>query len=86
MIHFLCFYLLGDDFLYNKMHIFAYPASEGCGGSGYMGKGVLKAVSNVNDVIGPMIKGMDPTKQTEIDEVRRRTSPPFTPWDPWRAT
>jgi enolase len=34
-----------------------------------MGKGVLKAVANVNNVLGPMLKGMDPTQQTAIDEV-----------------
>jgi len=34
-----------------------------------MGKGVLKAVANVNDIIGPMIKGMDPTKQEEVDKM-----------------
>jgi len=33
----------------------------------YMGKGVLKAVANVNDVIRPRMIGMDVTKQREID-------------------
>jgi enolase len=33
----------------------------------YGGKGVLKAVKNVNTVIAPKLKGMDPTKQKEID-------------------
>lgn len=33
----------------------------------YMGKGVLKAVSNVNDIIAPEILGMDATSQEEID-------------------
>jgi enolase len=33
----------------------------------YGGKGVLKAVSNVNDVIAPRVIGMDPTRQSEID-------------------
>ncbi|KAK9058830.1 hypothetical protein SSX86_023673 [Deinandra increscens subsp. villosa] len=33
----------------------------------YMGKGVSKAVSNVNTVIGPAIAGKDPTDQTGID-------------------
>lgn len=32
------------------------------------GKGVLKAVENVNDVIGPKLIGMDPTQQAEIDK------------------
>jgi enolase len=34
----------------------------------YMGKGVLKAVENVNKKIAPVVLGMDPTKQKEIDE------------------
>lgn len=33
----------------------------------YGGKGVLKAIKNVNTVIAPKLKGMDPTKQKEID-------------------
>jgi len=33
-----------------------------------MGKGVLKAVANVNDVIGPKLVGMDPCSQAEIDK------------------
>ncbi len=33
----------------------------------YMGKGVLKAVNNVNTIISPALKGWDPVKQTEID-------------------
>ncbi|AQL02254.1 Enolase 1 [Zea mays] len=37
------------------------------GGSDYLGKGVLKAVSNVNNIIGPAIVGKDPTEQVEID-------------------
>jgi enolase len=39
------------------------------GGSRYKGKGVLKAVENVNKVIGPAIMGMDPSKQVEIDNL-----------------
>jgi enolase len=35
----------------------------------YEGKGVLKAVANVGDVIGPKIKGIDATKQREIDQI-----------------
>jgi len=35
----------------------------------YGGKGVLKAVANVNEVIGPKIIGMDPTRQAEIDRL-----------------
>ena len=33
----------------------------------YLGKGVKKAVKNVNDVIGPAIEGMPATDQVEID-------------------
>ncbi len=33
----------------------------------YLGKGVLKAVENVNKVIAPKIAGMDPRKQKQID-------------------
>jgi len=33
----------------------------------YMGKGVSKAVENVNKIIGPAIIGIDPRKQKEID-------------------
>lgn len=33
----------------------------------YGGKGVLKAVSNVNQILGPAITGMDPISQLEID-------------------
>ncbi|PIA49970.1 hypothetical protein AQUCO_01300600v1 [Aquilegia coerulea] len=37
------------------------------GGSDYLGKGVSKAVQNVNAIIGPALIGKDPAKQTEID-------------------
>ncbi|XP_020208836.1 enolase, partial [Cajanus cajan] len=37
------------------------------GGSDYLGKGVLKAVENVNKIIAPALVGKDPTKQTELD-------------------
>ncbi|MDD5270333.1 MAG: phosphopyruvate hydratase [Candidatus Omnitrophica bacterium] len=33
----------------------------------YMGKGVLKAVANVDDFIAPKVKGMDAFKQKELD-------------------
>jgi enolase len=33
----------------------------------YGGKGVLKAVDNVNDLLGPAIEGLDATAQREID-------------------
>jgi len=35
----------------------------------YGGKGVRKAVANVNDVIGPKLRGMDPARQAEIDRL-----------------
>ena len=38
------------------------------GGKRWGGMGVLKAVGNVNNIIGPALKGMDATKQREIDE------------------
>ncbi len=38
------------------------------GGSRYCGKGVLKAVQNVNEVIAPAIVGMDATQQRAIDK------------------
>jgi len=34
----------------------------------YGGKGVLKAVAAVNDVLGPAIEGLDATAQREVDE------------------
>ena len=33
----------------------------------YGGKGVLKAVANVNEAIAPRLVGMDPSRQSEID-------------------
>lgn len=38
------------------------------GGDRYGGKGVLKAIKSVNELIGPKITGMDCTNQKEIDE------------------
>ncbi len=38
------------------------------GGTAFMGKGVSKAVKNVNDFIAPELIGMDASKQTELDE------------------
>ena len=35
----------------------------------YLGKGVLTAVSNVNNIIAPKLLGRDPTKQAEIDRL-----------------
>ncbi|KAI4371351.1 hypothetical protein MLD38_019597 [Melastoma candidum] len=37
------------------------------GGSDYLGKGVSKAVNNVNKIIAPALIGKDPTDQTAID-------------------
>jgi enolase len=48
------------------------------GGSRYMGKGVLKAVENVNTVIAPAILGKDETQQTELDNVRGVAGPAHT--------
>merc|ERR1711874_210213 len=38
-----------------------------------LGKGVLKAVANVNDVIAPKLVGMDVTKQKAIDKMMVET-------------
>jgi len=47
----------------------AYEAVElRDGGDRYLGKGVLKAVANVNDVLGPALKGMNPVDQQKIDD------------------
>ena len=37
----------------------------------YLGKGVLKAIANINDVIGPALiaKNIDVTKQSEVDQI-----------------
>ncbi|XP_059305987.1 enolase [Lycium ferocissimum] len=37
------------------------------GGSDYLGKGVSKAVNNVNSIIGPALIGKNPTDQTALD-------------------
>lgn len=34
-----------------------------------IGKGVLKAVANINEIIAPQLIGHDPTKQTEADQL-----------------
>ncbi|MEM3514739.1 MAG: phosphopyruvate hydratase [Candidatus Hadarchaeum sp.] len=39
------------------------------GGKRYRGRGVLKAIKNINAVIGPKLIGMDVTRQREIDEL-----------------
>lgn len=38
------------------------------GGTAFMGKGVLNAVKNVNDVIAPALIGLDADDQTDLDE------------------
>jgi enolase len=35
----------------------------------YLGKGVLQAVENVNEIIAPEVVGMDATRQVEIDQL-----------------
>ncbi|MCQ2581651.1 MAG: phosphopyruvate hydratase [Alphaproteobacteria bacterium] len=37
------------------------------GGNDFMGKGVLKAVKNINEIIAPALIGMDACQQSEID-------------------
>lgn len=37
----------------------------------YLGKGVLKAVENINTLIAPALKGMNPVNQKEIDDKMR---------------
>ena len=39
------------------------------GGSRYMGKGVLKAIAAVNDIIGPALIGKDPAEQNALDDL-----------------
>jgi enolase len=39
------------------------------GGTRLGGMGVRKTVDNVNNIIGPVLKGRDATKQREIDEI-----------------
>jgi len=38
-------------------------------GKRYKGKGVLKAVENVNEIIGPKLKGLEINNQKKIDEI-----------------
>lgn len=38
------------------------------GGTAFMGKGVMRAVKNVNDVIAPALIGLDADNQTDLDE------------------
>ncbi|MGI6123492.1 MAG: enolase C-terminal domain-like protein [Acetivibrionales bacterium] len=39
------------------------------GGSAWRGKGVMRAVENIEKIIGPAIIGMDATKQFEVDNI-----------------
>lgn len=39
------------------------------GGKEWMGRGVTRAVKNVNEIIGPKLKGEDPLCQSKIDEI-----------------
>lgn len=39
------------------------------GGERWGGRGVMKAISNVNDIITPALKGADATKQRKVDEI-----------------
>ena len=39
------------------------------GGKRWGGQGMVKAVSNVNDIIAPALKGIDATKQRKVDEI-----------------
>ena len=43
------------------------------GGAAYMGKGVLTAVKNVNEIIAPAIINMDASNQTELDDFIRKS-------------
>ncbi len=43
------------------------------GGERYLGKGVLKAVENVSEVLGPAVEGMDALEQAELDRVLLQT-------------
>ncbi|PUZ51240.1 hypothetical protein GQ55_6G166400 [Panicum hallii var. hallii] len=55
-------------FFFGKLTSGIYEALElRDGGSDYLGKGVLKAVNNVNSIIGQAIIGKDPTEQVDID-------------------
>ncbi len=52
-------------------------------GKRYGGKGVLKAVNNVNKLIAPRLIGRDPRKQRQIDTI---TIPQFKPRSPCRQS
>ncbi len=42
------------------------------GGERYGGKGVLRAVENINDRIAPALVGVDPSEQAELDDIMIR--------------
>jgi enolase len=42
------------------------------GGSRYLGKGVLKAVKNIQEVIAPELKGLNPVNQAGLDRLMCR--------------
>lgn len=42
------------------------------GGEAYFGKGVLKAVRNITEILAPSLKGMDACNQADIDRVLRK--------------
>jgi len=51
----------------------AYEAYElRDGGKRFMGKGVLKAVENMNKVLGPALIGKDPTDQEGLDALMNK--------------
>ena len=51
----------------------AYEAYElRDGGTRFMGKGVLKAVENMNKVLGPALIGKDPTDQEGLDALMNK--------------
>merc|ERR1719321_998448 len=72
--------------LYTEYHLFRAAVPSGASTGIYealelrdndkgrlLGKGVQKAVKNVNDIIGPALKGMVVTKQKEIDNMMVQT-------------
>merc|ERR1712139_169915 len=77
---------MGEVDLLTEMHLFRAAVPSGASTGVYealelrdgdkkrlLGKGVLKAVENVNNVIGPKLVGMDVTKQAEIDKLMVET-------------
>ncbi len=69
-------YLLTDD---NRLSSASVPAGTSTGSHEalelrdtdnprYMGQGVLKAVENINNVLGPAVSGIDPLNQEEVDK------------------